>query len=192
MQRTSLLQKLVLYIKKPYNLIVLSLVISSVLVLAWVSWLTWFDISVWNKNLGEIFFGSRTGEAISLGIGMTVFYYFSIGMLLLAFGGILFLKKTILSSKPQQTLLIQSKQTKLNDQNITTEIKSEEKMSKEKPPAKEENLAAQEERIFSGCLHHFGYLSSRPKDSPIPQECIICQRLGDCMVATVYVKKIEA
>jgi hypothetical protein len=56
---------------------------------------------------------------------------------------------------------------------------------------KEENAAAREERFFSGCLHHFGYLSSRPKDSPIPQECIICQRLGDCMVATVYVKKLD-
>jgi hypothetical protein len=48
-----------------------------------------------------------------------------------------------------------------------------------------------EERFFSGCIHHFGYLSSRPKDYPIPQECIICQRLGDCMVATVYVKKVN-
>jgi hypothetical protein len=192
MSRNLLLQKLVLYIKKPYNLIVLSLVTSSVLVLAWVGWLTWFDITVWNKDLGAIFFGSRTGEAISLGIGMTVFYYFSIGMLLLAFGGILFLKKSIFNSKPQQTLLIESKQTNLNDHNITTDVKSEEKKSEEKSPAKEENLAAQEERIFSGCLHHFGYLSSRPKDSPIPQECIICQRLGDCMVATVYVKKIDA
>jgi hypothetical protein len=192
MSRNLLLQRLVLYIKKPYNLIVLSLVTSSVLVLGWVGWLTWFDITVWNKNLGEIFFGSRTGEAISLGMGMTVFYYFSIGMLLLAFGGILFLKKGIFSSKPQQTLLIESKQISLADQNIKTDVKSEEKKSKEKSPIKEENLAAQEERIFSGCLHHFGYLSSRPKDSPIPQECIICQRLGDCMVATVYVKKIDA
>ncbi len=168
------------------------MVTSSVLVFAWVGWLTWFDITVWNKNLSEIFFGSRTGEAISLGLGMTVFYYFSIGILLLTFGGILFLKKSIFSSKPQQTLLIESKQISVNDQNIRTDVKSEEKKSEEKSPVKEENLVAQEERIFSGCLHHFGYLSSRPKDSPIPQECIICQRLGDCMVATVYVKKIDA
>ena len=43
----------------------------------------------------------------------------------------------------------------------------------------------EEEKFFSGCLHHFGYLANRPKNAPIPEECIICQRLADCMVATV-------
>jgi hypothetical protein len=47
-----------------------------------------------------------------------------------------------------------------------------------------------EDTFFSGCQHNFGYLASRPKDSDIPPECIICQRLGDCMVASVYIKKV--
>ena len=41
------------------------------------------------------------------------------------------------------------------------------------------------------CVHHFGYLSNRPKGSPVPSECISCIRLGGCMVATVYVDKIK-
>jgi hypothetical protein len=28
-------------------------------------------------------------------------------------------------------------------------------------------------------------------NSAIPQQCMLCHRLGDCMVATVYVKKIS-
>jgi len=68
----------------------------------------------------------------------------------------------------------------------------EETKRKEKPvvePLMEEDVRALEEKIFSGCLHHFGYLASRPKNASIPQECILCQRLGDCMVATVFVNK---
>ncbi len=186
MRRNSILPNFFLSIFKPYNLIVLFLVISAALVLAWVGWLIWNDITVWSKDLGTILFGSRTGENISLGIGMTVFYYFSIGMLLLAAGMTMFLTKRIFIAKPKQEFPMKSQKTDLNQKNIKVNRDSEVKSH-----IKEENAAAREERIFSGCLHHFGYLSSRPKDSPIPQECIICQRLGDCMVATVYVKKID-
>jgi len=166
------------------HIIVLSLVASAALTMAWVGWLTWNDITVWNKDIGTIFFGSRTGESISLGIGMTLIHYLLVGMSLLAAGLVLFLKNRILATKPQQ--LMQMKPQKVNTKPQSKNVNSAVKSS-----VKEENAAAREERFFSGCLHHFGYLSSRPKDSPIPQECILCQRLGDCMVATVYVKKIS-
>ncbi len=55
-------------------------------VLAWVGWLTWHDVTVWNKDIFLIFFGSRTGETISLGVGMKVIYYFLIGLTLLILG----------------------------------------------------------------------------------------------------------
>ena len=164
------------------NIIVLSLVVSAALILAWVGWLTWIDMTQWSKDIGSIFFGSRTGEAISLGIGMTVIHYFLISMSLLAAGVVLFLRKRILAVKPQVAMQMGPQKVKVNQ--------SKKGVSAVKSQVKEENAAAREERFFSGCLHHFGYLSSRPKDSPIPQECILCQRLGDCMVATVYVKKL--
>jgi hypothetical protein len=185
MQRKLQLPKLGLSLLRPH-IVFLSLVGSAGLVLAWVGWLTWIDLTVWSKDIGEIFFGSRTGEAISLGIGITVIHYFSIGMLLLAAGVVLFLRKRFLAAEPQLELQMRSQKTSVKQQNSNVAEKSEVKSS-----VNEENAAAREERFFSGCLHHFGYLSSRPKDSPIPQECIICQRLGDCMVATVYVKKLD-
>jgi hypothetical protein len=161
----------------------LALLVFGTFVLTWVGWMTWKDLTVWNKDLGNIFFGARTSEAISLGIGMTVINYFLISMSLLAAGLVLFIKNRIGATKPQHAMLIKPKKVNMNQsKNVTSAVKS---------PVKEENAAAREERFFSGCLHHFGYLSRRPKDSPIPQECIICQRLGDCMVATVYVKKIN-
>lgn len=162
------------------NIIVLFLVASAALILAWIGWLTWTDMTQWSKDIGNIFFGSRANEAISLGIGMTVIHYFLISMALLAAGLVLFLRNRIGATKPQHAMRIKPQKVEAKTNEVTSAVES---------PVKEENAAAREERFFSGCLHHFGYLSSRPKGSPIPQECIICQRLGDCMVATVYIKK---
>ena len=161
------------------HVIVLSLVVSAALVLAWVSWLTWIDVTEWGKDLGSIFFGSRTGEPISLGIGMTVMHYFLIGLSLLAAGVVLFLRNRILAMKPQHAM--QMELQKANAKN------SEKGASGVESLVNEENAAA--EVRFLGCPYYFGYLSSRPDDSAIPQECMLCQRLGACMVATVYVKK---
>ena len=55
-------------------------------ILVWVGWLTWYDITVKSKDLILIFFGSRTGEIISLGIDMRLIYYFLIGLALLFSG----------------------------------------------------------------------------------------------------------
>ena len=55
-------------------------------ILAWVGWLIWHDVTVWGKDITLIFFGSRTGEPICLGIGMKVIYYFLISLTLLFSG----------------------------------------------------------------------------------------------------------
>jgi len=62
-------------------------------ILAWVGWSTWYDITVWGKDIALIFFGSRTGEAISLGIGMKLIHYFLIGLALLLSGLLTFLRR---------------------------------------------------------------------------------------------------
>jgi predicted RNA-binding Zn-ribbon protein involved in translation (DUF1610 family) len=31
------------------------------------------------------------------------------------------------------------------------------------------------------CLHHFGYLKNRPKNTPIPDECLTCDRMIECL-----------
>jgi len=54
--------------------------------LGWVFQLIWNDIIVWNKDLGLIFFGSRIGQAIRLGIGMQLSHYFFIGLTFLLVG----------------------------------------------------------------------------------------------------------
>ena len=181
----KLLSKLKFFSSVP-QLISVVLVAFAAIVLVWTGGIIWKDISFWNKDIGTILTGSRTGEAISLGIGMTVINYLLVGISLCIAGVVVFLRNRILSTTPEQ--VIEKQVIQVKNREIVAPIKEQVPVVV-KTAIKVENAIAQEERIFSGCLHHFGYLSSRPRDSPIPQECIICQRLGDCMVATVYVKK---
>jgi len=59
---------------------------SGLLILASIGVLTWYDLTSWSKDIALIFFGPRTGEAISLGIGMRVIHYFLIGLSLFLIG----------------------------------------------------------------------------------------------------------
>jgi len=49
-------------------------------------------------------------------------------------------------------------------------------------PSKEEEKGPKGEESPKECSHHFGYLAHRPKDAPIPQECLTCQKIVDCML----------
>jgi hypothetical protein len=60
--------------------------------LGFVGWLLWYDTLVWSKDVSLILFGSRKGEVLSLGIGLTLIHYLIIGLFLLLSGLILFLR----------------------------------------------------------------------------------------------------
>jgi hypothetical protein len=49
-------------------------------------------------------------------------------------------------------------------------------------PSKGEGKGPEGEESPKGCPHHFGYLAHRPKDTSIPQECLTCQKIVDCML----------
>ena len=52
-------------------------------------------------------------------------------------------------------------------------------MEKEEPKVKPPQKEA---KAPSGCTHNFGYLANRPKNDPIPQECLTCPKIVDCML----------
>ena len=52
--------------------------------------------------------------------------------------------------------------------------------------AKEESKtepSAKKESGSSGCPEAFGYLANRPKDVPIPQGCLTCPKMVDCILS---------
>ena len=43
------------------------------------------------------------------------------------------------------------------------------------------NVAAEAVEGPSGCMHELGYLKRRAKSEPIPEECLTCSKMIDCM-----------
>ena len=75
------------------NLASLLLTAIGSILLTQVAWITFHDITVWGKNIDLIFFGTRTGEAISLGIGMKIIHYLLIGLASFISGMLAYLRR---------------------------------------------------------------------------------------------------
>jgi len=67
-------------LRSPWNLAIIVLSLFGWITLAWVGQIIWVDLTFWGKDLFTIIFGSRIGEAISLGIGMKLIYYLVLGL----------------------------------------------------------------------------------------------------------------
>ena len=55
-----------------------------------------------------------------------------------------------------------------------------ENVNEEVPEIEAKEEAKTEDKIL-GCKNSIGYLKRRPKNSPIPEECFICNKMIDCM-----------
>ena len=90
MQSGSLCAKLrlTLLLQNPVGLFLIAFGLT---ILAFVGWVTWDDMTLWSKDLARVFFDSRTDQAIGLGVGMKVVYYFLTGLGLLLSGAATFL-----------------------------------------------------------------------------------------------------
>ena len=62
---------------------------------------------------------------------------------------------------------------------ISAQLEKEEEKKKEEPPVKPPE---KEEKGPSRCAGYLGYLASRPENAPIPQECLICPKVLDCVM----------
>lgn len=51
-----------------------------------------------------------------------------------------------------------------------------------KPPPVTPATRTTQETTQTGCTHNIGYLKTRPKNTPIPDECLTCDKMVDCML----------
>ena len=65
----------------------------------------------------------------------------------------------------------------------------EEKESPSKRVSIEETVSVKDaganKKVVSKCPHHFGYLRERPKNAPIPDECITCSETIKCLLGNI-------
>ena len=66
----------------------------------------------------------------------------------------------------------------------TKEEPKTEPFVREEEPEEESKTepSAEKEKGSSGCPQFFGYLANRPPDVPIPQGCLLCPKIVDCML----------
>ena len=62
---------------------------------------------------------------------------------------------------------------------ISAQPQNEEEDKKKEPPV---TPLEKKEKAPSECPHNFGYLANRPKNAPIPQGCLTCPKIVDCML----------
>lgn len=46
---------------------------------------------------------------------------------------------------------------------------------------KEQEKEGEKETDEDSCSHGYGYLKKRPKDAPIPDECLVCKKMIQCL-----------
>lgn len=78
----------------------------------------------------------------------------------------------------------------LDKESTDVEEKQDIEVVEEKDRNEEEKspqLEAQDESLSKvpGCTHHLGYLSHRPSKDSIPEECIVCEKIVQCMLKNV-------
>jgi len=71
--------------------------------------------------------------------------------------------------------------TKLDLISTQPQTQKDEKQKKEEPPVKPPE---KEEKSPSRCAGYLGYLASLPENKPIPQECLVCPKVLDCVMKT--------
>ncbi len=49
------------------------------------------------------------------------------------------------------------------------------------PPSVSSKEVKDEKNKPAGCAHFLGYLKTRPKGSPFPDECLLCAAIMECM-----------
>jgi hypothetical protein len=74
----------------PYLTSLLLTAIGSI-ILAQVAWIIYYDMTIWGKDVTQIFLGSRTGQTISFGIGLTLIHYLILGIATFLSGTILYI-----------------------------------------------------------------------------------------------------
>jgi len=71
-----------------------------------------------------------------------------------------------------------SKVASIREKNVKVELDDADEGEAEEPATFKFESSVGE---AAGCAHYVGYLKNRPKNTPIPEECLTCSKMIDCM-----------
>lgn len=76
----------------------------------------------------------------------------------------------------------------LDDTSVAMEEKKDSKIEESEGEEEKRPRAKMQDESLSkvhGCSHHLGYLSKRSSKESIPEECMICEKIVQCMLKNV-------
>jgi len=75
--------------------------------------------------------------------------------------------------------------TEINLEKSSTTIEEKETRSEQPIIYSKKKALAEPSPKVQGCTHHFGYLSNRSVKDKIPEECMTCEKIVQCMLKNV-------
>jgi hypothetical protein len=83
--------------------------------------------------------------------------------------------------EPSEEMPVKTSETKFLEPPKTVPVEPPETVSKISESPKEAPAEVTKEPGPPGCSYHLGYLRSRPRDSFVPDACLSCPRILDCL-----------
>ena len=152
----------------------------SIICYSWYLFWICYDVLVWGAALTHVNPVNYVGLIVSIAfIGLNT-----------KLGKIISSKKLKFpeKQKPQKKLVLKAKKIqkvkqvpKLHDRQRTQPI---EQVKQIQPVEKEEKQMTQDSEVPPRCAHYLGYLHKRPNSSEIPEECLDCDYVVNCLSPT--------
>lgn len=149
-------------------------VISSVWFLYWIC----YDVLVWNKALTQARPENYVGLIVSIALAILVTQLGKLGIL----------EKLALPLEQN----VNKKGTNCQQTLEREQMKSIEHIQQIQPAKEETTQIASGGFIPSGCKFFLGYLHTRPKSVEIPDECLECEHVVDCLSPTARTINVRA
>jgi hypothetical protein len=140
-------------------------IISSIWFLYWIC----YDLLVWNKALTQVLPANYAGFVVS--ITFAVF-----GSQLGKFG---IVKTPLLSSEQNIKMVTKSSQVPQNKS-----LQPIDQLKQSLPKEEEKIKVPQGASVPSACKFYLGYLHTRTESGEIPEECLACERVVQCLSPT--------
>ena len=152
---------------------VIVFIISSIWFLIWIG----YDVFIWNKVLSQVSLQNYLGLILSIALIILGTQLGKIGI---------FKKPTLLTKPSVQKMGTKNTQQVQQVQQVLEGARTEpsEQVPQIQPVEEEEKQIPQGSEVPSGCGFYLGYLHMRPKSVEIPEECLECGHVVECLSPT--------
>ena len=147
-------------------------IISSIWFLYWIC----YDVYVWNKVMSQVSPQNYFGLILSI---VLIILGTQLGKLGIS-EKLMLLTESVQKKLTKKTKQVQQVQPVLEEE----QIQPSEQVQQIQPVKEEETQIPQGSSIPPGCGFYLGYLHNRPKSLEIPDKCLECEYVVDCLSPT--------